>query len=166
MMWTIAGMLVTLIVLYVLYTVGSSLFYQEPVIGTFKQTIVAGSGLPVAGDTITFNDDHTFVNHRYGGAGSTSPGNPEVTGTWSKESLTDNNPGATDSNRSAYVARYKSVVPAGNQYLLTYDIGQGAVCNMEYVAINNGKLTFFAPLDVNASSCSLLYPSYAAFTKQ
>jgi hypothetical protein len=166
MMWTVAALVVTLVVLYVLYTIGSSLLYQEPVIGTFKQASVAGSDLPVTGDTITFKDDHTFVNHRYSSAGSASPGKPDIIGTWSKESMGDNKSGAIDSNRSAYATQYKAIVPAGNQYLLTYDSGQGAVCNMEYVAVSNGKLTFFAPLDVDAGSDSLLYPSYAAFTKQ
>jgi hypothetical protein len=166
MMWTVAGLVVTLVVLYILYTVGSSLFYQEPVIGIYKQASVAGSGPPVNADTITFKDDHTFVNHRYGAAGSANSGSTDVTGTWSKESRAEVKQDTSDSNRSAYAGQYKSIVPTGNQYLLTYDLGQGAMSNMEYVAVSNGKLTFFAPLDTDASSGSLLYPSYMVFTKQ
>jgi hypothetical protein len=166
MMWTVAGLVITLIVLYILYTVCSSLLYQEPVIGTFRQAIVAGSGQPVTADTITFKDDHTFVNHRYSSAGSAGSGDTDVTGIWSKENMVESKPGATDANRSAYVGQYKSLVPAGEQYLLTYDLGPGSMPGTEYVAISDDKLTFFSQMDVNVSSGSLLYPSYVAFTKQ
>jgi hypothetical protein len=166
MMWTVAGLVVTLVVLYILYTAGSSLLYQESVIGTFKQAGIAGSGLPVSADTITFKADHTFVNHRYGAAGSANSGSTDVTGTWSKESPAEAKPDTSDANRSAYAGQYKSIVPKGNQYLLTYDLGQGAMSGMEYVTVSNGKLMFFVPLDADADSGSLLYPSYVAFTKQ
>lgn len=161
MMWEIAVLLVLVVVLYGFFTTASSLLYQEPVIGTFKQASAADSSLPATGDTITFNNDHTFVNHRL------SPVAQDVTGTWSKDTRPGNSPGPSNPNPNPYTSQYSPVVPAGNQYLLNYDLGHGASMNhLEYVAVNNGKLTFFAPLDVSDNSTSLLYPSMMTFRKQ
>jgi hypothetical protein len=161
MMWEIAVLLVIIVVLYGFFTTVSSLLYQEPVIGTFKQASTADSGLPATGDTIRFNNDHTFVNHRL------SPVDHDVTGTWSKDTRADSSPRPSNPNPNPYTSQYTSVVPAGNQYLLNYDLGQGASMNhLEYVAVNNGRLTFFAPLDVSDNSTTLLYPSLVTFRKQ
>lgn len=167
MMWEIAVLLVLVVVLYGFFTTASSLLHQEPVIGTFKQANIPTSSLTYTGDTITFNNDHTFVNHRFGLAESVDPVGHDVSGTWSKDTRPGNSSGLSNANPNPYTSQYNRTVPTGNQYMLNYDLGQGAsMNNLEYVAVNNGNLTFFAPLDVSENITSLLYPSMTVFQKQ
>jgi hypothetical protein len=167
MMREIAVLLGILIVLFVIYTTASSLLNKEPVIGTFKQADIPTSSLINTGDTITFNNDHTFVNHRYGLAGYVDHVGHDVNGTWSKENAANNKSATVNPNPNPYTSQYNPIVPAGNQYLLVYDLEQGTpMSSMEYVAVSTGNLTFFAPLDVSEDITSLLYPSMTVFRKQ